>query len=187
MAAAAQAVAPITPNINVNFSAGEEVKMQHNIGPSMNLQIDTDLANRDAGIPPPIPAPMPHMDVQIHDNMGHHNDHVEMNMNIGGMPGMNMEVTGHTTSSATYHQETTVGGVTTSHTTHTTSGIPPPQPAPHIPPPQPAHAEVNMNVGFGGPPMQATATTGDTNATATVGMAGLGMNMNLNVNEENHF
>ena len=66
---------------------------------------------------------------------------MNVNMNMPGLPGMNMQMHGNVTTSATYHTESSTNGVTTSSTYHTTNA---PVPVP-VPAPAPAHGQVQKS------------------------------------------
>lgn len=148
MNAAAQAIAPVTAGVSMNVGFNEEVKM--NV-PGISLSIDTNQINQEMPVHVPIPVPQPALA-----------EHAQVNMQIPGFSGgMNMNV--NTTSSATYHEERTVNGVTTSSTSRMD----------HVPMPVPV------------PNMSAHSTAGDGHSSAQVNIGGMNMKMDMNVGHHN--
>jgi hypothetical protein len=156
------------PSVEMHVNAGiEEAK----VGPNVELSIDTDKINMQ------VPIPEVEATIETNQNMqaSAEVENVEMNVNMGGMPGMNMNV------------EMTAPVVTTEVTTNVSEGasvsIPPPQPAP-------VHAQVDLGtmpyaqVNVEG---STEATTGDASAGVAVNMGGMQMSAEVNINEDNDF
>jgi len=207
-AATVAQVAPVSGNISINVGgnahAHEEVKMQMNIpAPKIGLSIDTDKINAEVPVPPPvsvdintnipppvaidtnipppvavdvnIPPPAPAMNFEVTGNTMAEPDQVQMNMNMGGI-GMNVDM--QVEGNATYHQESTVNGVTTSVTTH--GDIPPPSMG--------VGADVSVGAGVGigggigvGGGVGIQESDDNVEVQANVGVPGMNMGINMNM------
>ena len=209
-AAASQTATPVDINFNFNAVPHEEVKVQAKFSPKMNLQIDTDKINMEVPIPVPVPVPAPvpvkaksqapvpvpvpvplpvpsmQMKVHSHDSSHGSEDHVSMDVNFGGFPGMNMQFEGKVDSNVTYTSETTVNGVKTSYSSSSRADhipVPVPVPAP-VPAPGPANAQFTMNNDLSmGAQVSVTGEDGQ-QVSAQVNFPGMHMGMHFNADED---
>ncbi|CAI2364882.1 unnamed protein product [Moneuplotes crassus] len=157
-------VAPISGNISMNVGGNaqynEEVKMDMNLAAPPPVSVEMN-------IPPPAPA----MNFEVTGNTMADPNQAQMNMNMGGM-GMNIDM--QVEGNATYHQESTKNGVTTSVTTH--GNVPPPSMG--------FGTDVSAGVGVGmGGGVGISETEDNVQMQANVGVPGVNMGMNMNFDQ----